>query len=171
MCLLIKVNATVQEITSSDDWAKLKKESRDKGLPIIIDFTATWCGPCKNMKQPFHDLAAATPSMLFVKADVSGPGFPKQLKGQLGHAASGIPLFLVLNYFKPGSDEVVDQQKGASKQALEALVKKHASSDSGTGSTSKTWWTPTKIGIAVVCVVLLIAIPIAVWCCCCGKSD
>merc|ERR1711964_607505 len=169
MCLLIKVNATVQEITSSDDWAKLKKESRDKGLPIIIDFTATWCGPCKNMKQPFHDLAAATPSMLFVKADVSGPGFPKQLKGQLGHAASGIPLFLVLNYFKPGSGEVVDQQKGASKPALEALVKKHATTvaqnngdDNPPGST-KSWWTPTKIGLTVAAVVLLIAIPIAVW--------
>lgn len=33
------------------------KELTGRGLPVIIDFYADWCGPCRMMAPTFHSLA------------------------------------------------------------------------------------------------------------------
>jgi thioredoxin 1 len=37
---------------------------------VVIDFFATWCGPCKQIAPYYEDLAATFPAIEFVKADV-----------------------------------------------------------------------------------------------------
>ena len=37
---------------------------------VIIDFTASWCGPCKVISPVFHALAAQYPNVLFASLDV-----------------------------------------------------------------------------------------------------
>lgn len=32
-------------------YGKAAKEAKEKGLPLLIGFTATWCGPCRQMQQ------------------------------------------------------------------------------------------------------------------------
>ncbi|KAG8130466.1 hypothetical protein E2320_017146, partial [Naja naja] len=37
---------------------------------IVIDFSATWCGPCKMMKPFFHSMVDKYPDVVFIEIDV-----------------------------------------------------------------------------------------------------
>lgn len=38
-------------------------------LPVIVDFWAAWCGPCKTMAPNFANAASQLPEVRFVKVD------------------------------------------------------------------------------------------------------
>jgi len=38
-------------------------------LPIIVDFWASWCGPCQNMAPVFKKVAESSPTLLFAKVN------------------------------------------------------------------------------------------------------
>mmetsp|Transcript_16776 Transcript_16776/g.29907 ORF Transcript_16776/g.29907 Transcript_16776/m.29907 type:complete len:118 (-) Transcript_16776:142-495(-) len=101
---------------SDSDKEKLDKLLED-GHTVVIDFTAQWCVPCKQISPFFEKLCAEHGHKLqFVKIDVDES---EELARE--YAISAMPTFQVLT--KEGKQaELV----GASKDKLEEFVKKFA---------------------------------------------
>ncbi|MFC2970002.1 thioredoxin [Acidimangrovimonas pyrenivorans] len=88
--------------------ATFDEEVRKSDIPVIVDFWAEWCGPCKQIGPALEELSAEYDGKVkIVKVDVdNNPDSPAQL------GVRGIPaLFL----FKDG--QVVSNKIGAAPKA------------------------------------------------------
>ncbi len=108
---------------ASNDVVTLKDSTFDQEVlksdtPVLVDFWAVWCGPCKAIAPVVDDLATRYKGKLKVgKMDVDDQQAIAQQYG-----IRSIPTLLV---FKGG--RVVDTIIGADKARLEESVKKAVS--------------------------------------------
>jgi len=103
---------SVIDVSDADFETKVLKAN----LPVLIDFWAAWCGPCRMMAPVVDELAKAYGGKLvFVKMNVDdNPLTPAK------YGVRGIPN---LKLFKGGA--VVDEVVGAvPRQKLEEMLQK-----------------------------------------------
>lgn len=90
-----------------------------QGLPVVIDFSATWCGPCKKIAPIIEELAAEYEGKVNIfKCDVDEND---ELTSKFG--IRNVPTVIFLK-----GEEVVDKHVGAAPKStfvekVEALLK------------------------------------------------
>lgn len=60
----------VIELQTDSEYQAALKELSASQRAAILDFTATWCGPCKMIAPVLDSLAAEFPSISFYKIDI-----------------------------------------------------------------------------------------------------
>ena len=94
-----------------DDLDRLVRES---GVPVLVDFYADWCGPCKIMAPVLDELAADHVGTLLV-AKVDTDASP-QVSASLG--IRGIPTLILYR----GGDEVARQTGAVPRSELDEML-------------------------------------------------
>ena len=103
----------VSEVTDQNFDSEVLKSD----LPVLIDFTATWCGPCKALAPIVDEISKEYGGRLkVVKLDIdNSPGVPSKF------GIRGVPTVIV---FKGGKE--VGRQVGlVNKQRLVGLFQEH----------------------------------------------
>jgi thioredoxin 1 len=76
-------------------------------VPVLVDFSAKWCGPCKALAPTLDQVAAERPQVRVVKIDIDeSPGLAAQ------YGVKSIPSLML---FKGG--RVVAKQRGLLSKA------------------------------------------------------
>merc|ERR1712038_1254118 len=103
----------VKYLENKADFDKTISEAGDK--LVVIDFTATWCPPCRMIAPVFEKMATEYPDAIFVKVDVDDAN---DVASECG--ISAMPTF---QFFKGGVK--VAEFSGASENKLKEFVEKH----------------------------------------------
>lgn len=82
---------------------------------VVVDFTASWCGPCKRISPFFEELVAKYPKAVFLKVDVD--------ECQETAASQGVSAMPTFIFFR--NKTKIGRLQGADTAALEEKVKQH----------------------------------------------
>lgn len=103
----------VAEVMSSDE-LKSTLENAGSNL-VVIDFFASWCGPCKMIAPKVEELSKEMTDVIFIKVDVDElPDVAAQ------YEIISMPTFV---FIKGG--KVLDSFPGANYEKLKLTIQKH----------------------------------------------
>jgi len=102
--------------------------SKSKDKLSVIDFHATWCGPCHAIAPTFESLSRQYKNVNFFKCDVDAAKDVAEL-----YRVAAMPTFIFLK----GSTKV-DQVRGPDRVSLESALRRHSSGSASTSAFSGT---------------------------------
>jgi thioredoxin 1 len=85
--------------------------------PVVVDFTAAWCAPCRVMGPVLEELAAEREDLRFVKIDVDSNQATSARYGVMS-----MPTFMVFDGGEPVLTLIGSRPKRRLAEELEAVV-------------------------------------------------
>ncbi|CAM8881221.1 unnamed protein product [Rhodiola kirilowii] len=111
----VSTHNQVIALHSPAQWKYQFKAAKDSNQLMVIDFTATWCGPCRFVEPYVKEFAAQFSDVIFVKIDVDQ--LP-MVAAEFG--AQALPAFVLI---KKG--RVIDRVVGVKVDELRAKIENH----------------------------------------------
>ncbi|XP_051122034.1 thioredoxin H2-like [Andrographis paniculata] len=102
-------------VRSSARWKHLYEASKQTSKLMVIDFTASWCGPCQLIQPAVNEFAEKYTDVDFIKIDVD------ELHGIAEEF--GVEVMPTFKLIKKGKE--VDKVVGAKKDELRKKIEKH----------------------------------------------
>jgi thioredoxin 1 len=92
-------------------------EVLESELPVVVDFWAAWCGPCRVMSPILEELAAERDDLRVVKVDVDAN---QRVSAEYG--VLGMPTFMVFRDGAPVGSIVGSRPKRRLLEDVETLL-------------------------------------------------
>ncbi|CAN0199431.1 unnamed protein product [Ascophyllum nodosum] len=105
---------SVIDVNSSDELDKITAENKDK--LVVVDYSTTWCGPCKMVLPKYEALAAQYSESIFLKVIGDSSNDSSLLMKREG--VRSVPSF---HFWKGGKK--VDSLQGANEEDLEETLR------------------------------------------------
>lgn len=99
------------------DEARFDAEVLESGVPVVVDFSAAWCPPCRVMDPIVEELAAERDDLRFVKVDVDAEA---QLAARYG--VLSMPTFMVFHHGAPVETLIGARPRRKLAAELDALL-------------------------------------------------
>lgn len=108
-----QIGEKMLDVTSEN----FEQEVLNSEKPVVIDFWAEWCGPCRMMSPVFKDLSEEMPDVKFVKIDVDSNNELAQK-----YDVKSIPSFLVMRAGAVAKTIIGAQSKMNIKSLIENAI-------------------------------------------------
>ncbi|KAI5679099.1 hypothetical protein M9H77_10049 [Catharanthus roseus] len=105
----------VMSFHDSKKWTDHLDNSTNTNKLMVVDFFASWCGPCRKMEPIFNELAERYTDIEFIRINVDEL---KDVAREFG--IESMPTFIMLR-----SGKEIDKVVGANRNKLEKMIEKH----------------------------------------------
>lgn len=103
----------IEQVASDEQWDELRDRAVSENKPLIVQFSAVWCGPCRSIYPDFERLSIeAEQRAIFAKVDVDRAEKTTESAG-----VSAMPTFHAYH-----GDELLASVRGANREKLVELV-------------------------------------------------